>query len=153
MRDLFGFPLKEYEISETKEATDWTVKSVIFGSTGSQKTEIRKNQRMQKLNLYTIRNNVPEAGTKIEEITVKQKFEENDCDPLNITENEYKDKVLCQEINHPVKVKLSELSEESQQERQKRLSQHINTNSKTGLKACNFCQKVFKGPNGYSCPY
>ena len=95
------------------------------------------------MNLYTIRNNVPEAGTKIEEITVKQEFEENNCDPLDITENKYKDKVLCQKINHPLKVKLSELSEESQQERQKRLSQHINTNSKTGLKACNFCQKGF----------
>ena len=41
LRDLFGFPLKEYEISETKEATDWTVKSVIFGSTAGVNIMLR----------------------------------------------------------------------------------------------------------------
>ena len=152
LRDLFGFPLKQYEISETKDATGCNVKSVIFGSAGSQKTEIRKTQRTQKLNLNTIRNSDPGAANKIETIKVKQELEENIYDPLNITENKFKDKLLYQEINcdnlHPVKVKLSELGEESQQERQKRLSQHITTDSETGLEECNFCQKVFKGPNG-----
>ena len=154
LRDLFGFPLKQYEISETKGATGWNVKNVIFGSSGSQKTEIRKNQRMQKLNLNSIRNIVPGAGNKIETIRVKQEFEENNDDPLNITESKFKDKLLYQEINcdnlHPVKVKLSELGEESHQERQKRLSQHVTTDNETGLEACNFCQKVYQGNHQYT---
>ena len=150
LRDLFGFPLKQYEISETKEATGWTVKSVIFGSTGNQKTEIRKTQRKQRFNMDTVRENFSEAGTKIETMKVKQEFVLNDFDSLNVTETEYKGEVLDQEINvgnlHSVKVKLSELGEESPQERQKRLSQHITKDSETGLEACNLCQKVFQGP-------
>jgi uncharacterized protein (UPF0212 family) len=227
LRDLFGFPLKQYEISETKEGTGWTVKSVIFGSTGSQTTEIRKNQRKQKLDV----DDFTKTTTKIETIKVKQEFvlnEENDYDLLSISEKEYKGELLDKEINHanlhpvkvkfaelgkefndkaivkcflcekelankyilirhlqivhkkmdytecpnckevlkseaskmehvalkhpisnlnPVKVKFSKLGEESQQDRQKRLSQHVTTDNETGLEACNFCQKVYQGNN------
>ena len=59
LRNLFGFPLKQYEISETKEETGCTVKSVIFGFSGSQKIEIRENQRKQKLNMNTTSDNFP----------------------------------------------------------------------------------------------
>ena len=152
LRDLFGFPLKQYEISETKDDTGWNVKNVIFGSAGSQKPELKKNQRMQKLNMNTISNIVPGARNKIETFTVKQEFEENNYDPLKITENKFKDKLLHQENNcdslHPVK--LSELGEESYQERQKRLSQHVTTDNETGLEACNFCQQVYKGNHQYT---
>ena len=51
-------------------------------------------------------------------------------------------------VTNPVKMELSELGKVSDlQDRMKRLLLYITLDSKTGLEACSFCQKVYQGPD------
>ena len=95
LRDLFGFPLAQYEISEAKDkdGIDRTVKTVIFDSSFSSmlQPEARKKQRKQILNMNTIRDDFSEPITKLETVEVKQQFVLNGEN--EVTEKEYKYKI------------------------------------------------------------